>query len=277
MAHCLILLIACYLGFSLLVIGPYSSEKIWTIYLVPNSWSPDSQKFLFEARNDWSDDELLLLTGESGVYLFDIQKRDFWMLGYATAGFDWSSDGKLIYMDNAWGSLYSVDVETKQKTLLFECSTYCTGPEWSPDEMEIVFRSDFPGDNYTGFNINEKTFDYSIIHKPDWYGLNPNTTVDDALSEQYRGEFGPINKLSDSPNKKFAVIETNDGIHIVEQAHQKTIFDLNNKTFYRGFPFRFKSIQGIVVFVLILSLEFLFAVQKIRQWLSQNYKKGGSS
>lgn len=275
-SHCLIVFVACYLGFSLFVIGPYGSEKIWTIYLVPNSWSPDGQKFLFEARNNWSDDELLLLTGQPGVYVFDIQRHDFWILAYDTYGFDWSSDGDKIIYSRYGDSLYSVDVEAKQTNLLFVCPVYCSGPQWSPDEMKIVFRSDFRSDSYTGFNLNEKTFDNGIIHKPDWYGLNPNTTVDDALSEQYSSQFGPINDLSESPDGKWVAIETNDGIHILEQTHQKTFFHLNEKTFYRGFPFGFKSTQGIIILGLILGLEFLYIAQKIRWRTKQNHKKGGS-
>lgn len=259
----LVLIFGCYLSFSLFVVGPYNPSNTQNLHILVNSWSPDGKNFLFQAES-------------KGNYIFDAQNFDHWKFNHNQSGFDWSANGsQLIYLDNAWGSLYIVDIESKEKRQLFTCPIYCVHPQWSPDELSIVFQSyaqPYQAGSeatYYGFNIKDETFDYSLIRKPDWYEIDTQIISPITLTEQYSKQFTMIARLIKSPDKKLIAIENDGNIHIINQAQKKTIFTLNEKSFYRIFPFQFKTMQGLLFLFLVFCVEFLMIGQKVKSVLKQ--------
>ncbi len=256
-----ILLFSFYLIVSLFIVGPYNSSNTQNFHILENSWSPDGRKFLFRAES-------------KGSYIFDVQKLDYWKFSYDQSGFDWSAKGDyLIYINRAGGSLYIVNIKDKEKRELFNCPIYCAAPQFSPDQSNIVFRSyyDYTKDeqevNYYGFDIKLEEFDRSLFPKPTWYELGTSHVENQVLIEEYSDRFAKITRIIESPDKNFVAIENDGNIYIISRGENKTVFILDEKTFYRIFPFQFKSMQGLILLLLALCLEFLIIGQKIKKFL----------
>jgi Tol biopolymer transport system component len=113
------------------------------------AWSPQEDKLTYF---DYSSRSLYVILTE-GPSQPELLQQGTYVLDIA-----WSPDGTKIAYSDRIGSIYILDVVTKQVTLLLDDAVEGSDPDWSPDGTKIVFRlnpsSSGPGSSIAVVNVD---------------------------------------------------------------------------------------------------------------------------
>ncbi|MBK8783045.1 MAG: PD40 domain-containing protein [Anaerolineales bacterium] len=112
------------------------------------SWSPDSQRIVFEGN---CRDEAICVMDADGTNLTKLIQKN------KAAGPIWSSDGKKIAFTTGWGGhseIYVMNADGTELTRVsYTVSPWDQNPVWSPDSQKIAFLSYRDG-NYEIYTVN---------------------------------------------------------------------------------------------------------------------------